>query len=218
MTTALVAGCVIVLTGLLLCWVGIRRFAKGRLASAITLESSGVVLLVVAVLLLLVASNLVIYQRLLHEAPVAKITFYEVEPFLYTAELKPANGRAQYFEMRGDEWQLDARILKWQGLGNLLGLDARIRLHRLSGRYTDIAQELVASRSIYQLGDQPTVDFWAIASGHSDWFAWLVDAAYGSAVYLPMIDAAEYEVSVSQSGLVARPANAIAKDAVSNWL
>jgi hypothetical protein len=40
---------------------------------------------------------------------------------------------------------------------------------------------------------------------------------YGSATYLPMSDGALYEIKVSQSGLVARPMNQAAREAVSGW-
>ena len=46
----------------------------------------------------------------------------------------------------------------------------------------------------------------------------MVDATYGSAVFLPMNDAARYSISISRNGLVARPDNAIAREAVSNWI
>ena len=45
-----------------------------------------------------------------------------------------------------------------------------------------------------------------------------LDAAYGSAVYLPMSDAARYQVSISRTGLVARPMNDSAREAVSRWI
>jgi hypothetical protein len=44
-----------------------------------------------------------------------------------------------------------------------------------------------------------------------------MDALYGSATFLPMADGALYEIKVSQSGLVARPLNQAARDAVAGW-
>jgi hypothetical protein len=43
------------------------------------------------------------------------------------------------------------------------------------------------------------------------------DALYGSAVYVPMSEGAEYTVSVSASGLVVRPGNDTARKAVGGW-
>ncbi len=40
-----------------------------------------------------------------------------------------------------------------------------------------------------------------------------VDTLYGGAAYMPMADGARYEVWITQSGLVARPANDAARNA-----
>jgi len=44
-----------------------------------------------------------------------------------------------------------------------------------------------------------------------------VDAFYGSATYMPMVDGASYAVFVSFTGLLARPNNDVALKAVSEW-
>jgi hypothetical protein len=44
-----------------------------------------------------------------------------------------------------------------------------------------------------------------------------VDAVYGSATYMPMVHGASYQISLTQSGLIARPTNAIAEQALKNW-
>jgi hypothetical protein len=45
----------------------------------------------------------------------------------------------------------------------------------------------------------------------------IIDAVYGSATYLPMADGALYEVSLSHTGLLARPLNASAEEAINTW-
>ena len=45
---------------------------------------------------------------------------------------------------------------------------------------------------------------WALAQAQPRWLPF-VDAIYGSATYLPMADGARYEVTLGQSGLIARP-------------
>ena len=44
-----------------------------------------------------------------------------------------------------------------------------------------------------------------------------IDTSFGSGVYLPMADGAEYEVTLTQSSLVARPVNPAANAAVARW-
>lgn len=160
-----------------------------------------------------VALNLRTYARLTHEEPVAELAFESRGPQRWHATLTTVSDLSKRsFELAGDEWQLDARVLKWRGWANVLGLDARYRLERVSGRYRDIAQERSAPRSVYALGEEPAFDLWSLASEYPDWLPF-VDAVYGSATYLPMAEGATYEVSLTQSGLIARPQNAAARAA-----
>jgi hypothetical protein len=168
-------------------------------------------LLALAALVVAFAVNLRSYARLAHEEPVAELSFEARGPqrFLATLTVLPERGTRR-FELAGDEWQLDARVLKWRGWANLLGLDARYRLERVSGRYRDLEQERGATRSVYALGDEPAIDLWSLAKDYPDWLPF-VDAVYGSATYLPMAAGARYEVTLTQSGLVARPQTAAAR-------
>ena len=160
-----------------------------------------------------VALNLRTYARLTHEEPVAELSFEARGPQRWRATLTTVSDLSKRsFDLAGDEWQLDARVLKWRGWANVLGLDARYRLERVSGRYRDIAQERSAPRSVYALGEEPAFDLWSLASQYPDWLPF-VDAVYGSATYLPMAEGATYEVSLTQSGLIARPQNAAARAA-----
>ena len=44
-----------------------------------------------------------------------------------------------------------------------------------------------------------------------------VDAYYGTATYVPMVDRARYDVSLSRDALIARPANDAAREALGDW-
>ena len=56
-------------------------------------------------------------------------------------------------------------------------------------------------------GDSP-VDLWHLKQKYPHWLPW-IDADYGSAAYLPLIDGANYRATLSPlGGLVARPADA----------
>jgi len=206
------------MAGLVFCALGIRKLIRRQLLNAAVLELSGLGLLAVAGLLFLVASNLYTYQRLVYESPVAEIAFEQIAPSKFSVALRmPESGKIMRYELLGDEWQLDAQILSWQGYANLLGLDPYYRLHRLSGRYTSIEQERTLGHSVHALAVERSFDFWQLVHEYHEWFQ-LVDAMYGSAVFLPMTDQAEYSISISRNGLVARPGNAEAKRAVSGWI
>jgi hypothetical protein len=191
--------------GGLLLLAGLRRLLHRRFLAAGRAWLAGAILVAGALVLFGIAANLHTYARLTYEQPVAQLAFEQIGEQRYRATLteQPA-GEISKLELAGDEWQLDARILKWHGWANLLGLDARYRLERISGRYRDIEQERSAPRTAYALGEARGIDLWAIAQAQPRWLPF-VDAVYGSAAYLPMADGARYEVSLGQAGLIARP-------------
>lgn len=203
------------LAGILSLLAGLRRLWRRRVLLGSTGVLSGVALLAIALLGAL-AVNLQTYQRLTSEQGVAELSFRAWGPHHYQAHVRYPSGQTLLFDLRGDEWQLDARILKWHGVANLLGLDTMYRLERLSGRYRNVEQEQRAGRSVYALAHDPGLDLWTVAQRTSRWFLW-VDTIYGGAAYMPMTDSAQYTVSITASGLVARPGNAAARAVVSEW-
>ena len=204
------------LLGVLLLFQGFRRlWNRGIIAGSLE-GLSGLVLLLVAVLLVALSINLHTYARLTHESPVAEIRFQARGRQQFRAYVTLSKSWAMIFDMRGDEWQVDARILKWRGIALLMGLDTVYRLDRISGRYSNIIQELTAVRTVYSLSENRGIDLWALAQSHSRWVP-LADAAYGSATYLPMADGAQYQIAVSVTGLLARPGNEVAKKAIRKW-
>lgn len=218
MHTLTITSIVIGTVALMLCLVGILKLSKRLLMSSVRYEITGLVLLSVAVLLFLVSSNIHTYERLVYEQPIASISFHQISHQHFSVQLKQLeSGENWFYELRGDEWQIDAQILTWKGYANLLGLDSYYRLHRLSGRYTDIEQERTAPRTVHGLTEEQRIDLWSYANEYRNWLN-MVDATYGSAVFLPMNDMAKYSVSISRNGLVARPDNAIAREAVINWI
>jgi hypothetical protein len=208
---------VIGIFGLLLVALACQRLMRARFLAAGGSALAGLLLLAVAAAFFVVSLNLHTYARLTYEQPVAEIVLEERSPQRFRATLTQIpSGEMQMFVLAGDEWQLDARVLKWKGWANLLGLDAQYRLERVSGRYRDIEQERNAERTVYSLSENPGVDLWMLSTQYPKWFKF-VDAVYGSATYLPMADGARYEVKMTQTGLIARPVNEAANAASSGW-
>jgi hypothetical protein len=208
---------IIALFGLLLLVLACQRLFRARLLAALGSGVTGALLLAVAALLFVVSLNLHTYARLTFERPVAEIVFQQRGPQSYNATLtQMPDGEIQMFVLAGDEWQLDARILKWKGWANLFGLDAQYRLERISGRYRNIDQELTAQRTVYALSENPGLDLWQITLNRPNRLPF-VDAVYGNAAYMPMSDGARYEVAITQAGLIARPVNNAAHHAAGSW-
>jgi hypothetical protein len=177
----------------------------------------GLALIGLAAVIAVTAFDLYSYKQVLQEQVVATINFDKIEDQHYFAVLSDKNGKEQRVELRGDQWQLDARIVKWKGYLATFGLKPAYRLERLSGRYYDIEQETTEKRTAHSVHpDLYGVDLWQVVNKHPDWLP-VVDAVYGSATYLPMKDGALFEITLSNTGLVARPVNQVARDAVSTF-
>lgn len=205
----------VALIGLSLFFGGWRHCFHGRLGRGSGGILAGVILLALVALVAGVGINLRSYHRLTYERPVATLAFARLAPQEFHVTLTESGGRAVTATLRGDEWELSARVLKWSGVANLLGFNALYHLDRLEGRYQSIDQERQDYHSVVDLSGSHGLDIWSFARAHA-WLPW-VDTSYGSAAYMPMADGAVYRVSLSQSGLVARAANAAAEKATAHW-
>jgi hypothetical protein len=209
-------GAVALLIALPLEIAAVRRLRRVQLVSGTMYFLLGGIVVLLAAGAALVAMNLYTYARLTHEQEVARVSIRQLGERHYVVSVQPRKAPARHFQLRGDEWQIDARVLKWRPIGNLLGFDTVYRLERLSGRYGDITQERNAARTVYTLAEDPGLDFWSLLRKHHEYVP-LADALYGSAAYVPMAEGAEYAVAVSASGLVVRPGNDAARKAVGGW-
>jgi hypothetical protein len=149
--------------------------------------------------------NLYTYQRLTSETTVADLVFERKAPRTFEVSLQAPGRPVERFLLRGDEWQLDVRMIKWRDWLTFLGEDPLYRLDRISGRYTSTADTVNAMPTAHALADEGAFDVWAFAREAGDWLPG-IDAAYGSSVFLPMRDGASYRVTISRTGLLARAA------------
>ena len=212
--TALIIVCA--LFGVLFFVAAIRRLRRRRVLGGMAHGAAAAILFLAAACALLVGANLRTYQRLAYEQAAGELQLKRVSDRQFDALLTYPDGERANFALSGDEWQVDARVLKWHAFANMLGFDTAYRLERISGRYARVEDERSQARSVYALNPPQRIDPWALVHSYHAWVPW-IDAHYGSATFLPMADGALYEIKVSQSGLVARPLNQAARDAVSGW-
>lgn len=156
------------------------------------------------------------YGRLTAEQQVAQIEFRRVSPDEYQARLMIDRQQDRLFMLRGDEWQIDARIVTWMPPMTILGLDPIYQLDRLSGRYAEIDRERSEARTVHALSPALPADLWRFARRFPV-LAPGVDAHYGTATFLPMADGARFDVTLSRDALIARPGNERARQAIGGW-
>jgi hypothetical protein len=152
------------------------------------------------------------YSLLSAEAAVATVHARQLGPQWFGVRVDFPDGTHRSADLRGDEWQLDARVIKWAPRAVALGAKPLFRVDRLSGRYRDAAQAQATLPSVAALNADSAVDLWQLKQRFPRWLPWL-DADYGSAAFLPLVDGGNYSVTISPlGGLVARPADAATAD------
>lgn len=193
--------------GLMLTFAGLSKLFDLKPASGAARVFFGVGFLGLAGVVAFAGLNLQTYKRLSLERDVVTISFEATPaPDTYTATLLYPGGQpSETYILRGDEWNLNARVIKFKPLSNMLGYDSVYKLDRLYGRYEDVAR--AGETMGVPLSENPGLDVRALAEAYGGRLG-IQDASYGSAVYNPMADGLAYRVRMTQSGLIARSANA----------
>jgi hypothetical protein len=180
----------------------------------------GLALLFGAAVLGLIAWEFKHYKAWQLDKPLATVSFEEIQPQTFVSTLAVSDvGVAQEYLIKGDQWQMDARILRWKGFWANFGGAPGYRLERVSGRYLSIDDEQHRERTLYSLLDrryQP-FDFWTWLFPYKDLLP-VIEMTYGSATFVPMADGALFEVSLTRTGLAAKPLNDAALEAVNQWI
>lgn len=179
---------------------GIQHLFQRHLLRAGLQGSMGLALAGIAAVTGSIGLNVYGYQRLTWEAPIAELHVIQPLQQGWVVSLKQPNQPAQEFYLAGDQWRLEAQVIKWDSWANLLGLDSQYRLERLSGRHSDINQARQAPPTAYDLQAEQSQLLERIPN---DWQPW-VDTHYGNGVYMPLTADTRYTVSISQTGLIAR--------------
>ena len=175
-----------------------RRFVTGSISTLVgLLWVSGAALLVAH------GTGLAGYRALTREDVALTILVTPLANGRFLADARFPEGRAAQWELAGDQLYIDARILKWKGVANLLGLHTVYELDRIGGRYIDIEQERTAPRTIFELGSPKQFDLFTWIK-RKTWMAPLVDAEYGSGTFIDVRQSAIFEVRVSTTGLLIR--------------
>lgn len=156
---------------------------------------------------------------------IASVTTQRVSSQQYTLILEIPNKIPLHFEMSGDMWQLDARLLLWDRYWSYLGLENLYRFDRLSGRYQSVKDEMQQRRTIYQLW-RPELEsesgWFSVFDNFKTWlsaYSWLpgTHLLYGGSVYVPMKDDARFELFFEGRSLQVRAQNDEARNALIEW-
>jgi hypothetical protein len=146
------------------------------------------------------------YRAFTNEVVAATIRTEPIGPQRFRATVTLSDSSLHMFDLAGDAVYVDAHVLKWRPIGNLLGLTTAYELDRIAGRYQALTDERNRERTVYSLATAKPFNAFDLARRY--WVLRpLVDAEYGSATFIGATapGGATYEVRVSTSGLLVRP-------------
>ena len=191
--------------GLVLIGAGLASLVRLRVGRFTVRTLVGLLLLALGTLAGGLALGVQGYHALTREDVAARISVQPSAPQQFTAVVRYPDGRSRTFNLAGDEIYVDAHILKWKPIANIVGLHTAYELDRIAGRYQELAQERAAMRTIYLLRDERPVELFRLRQRYA-FLAPLYDAEYGSATFMQVKEPTELEVRVSTSGLLLREA------------
>ncbi len=144
------------------------------------------------------------YRVLGKETPVATVVAHRLGPQYWSLELQLPGNHTRTLPLNGDDFRMEAVVVKWKLPTEMIGAPPLYRLDRLSGRYDDPGQAGDARSTVYDLR-APGLDLFSLRRRYPRWLP-MVDTVFGSGVYLPLVDGGRYQVNLMATGaLVARP-------------
>ncbi len=190
--------------GVLLVVAAPGALRRGRWIGAGARATLGALCLALAALAAVVSVAARGYRALTLETLAATVTTEPVGPQRFRATIALPERRLAMYELAGDAFYVDAHIVKWHPLANLLGLHTAYELDRVAGRYSAVADERTRPHTVFSLARPKPVDLFDLARRLA-FLAPIVDAQYGSATFVGAARPATFEVRVSTTGLLIRP-------------
>ena len=143
------------------------------------------------------------YSALTKEEVAAWVTVKPVGYQNFIAHFEFPDGSESEYILKGDELYIDAHILKWKSIANLLGMHTFYELDRVAGRYSSIKEETTKERTVYPLSVDKLVNVFDLRLKY-EFLSFLVDAEYGSATFINVNKSSHFKVMVSTTGLLIR--------------
>lgn len=196
--------------------VALRLLLGGQWLMGWLRGTCGFLALALAGLIGLIGYDISTYAALPDARALATLRFQAVGPQRYEVSLEQEKATRTYV-LEGDLWQLDLHVLRWKSLAELIGLESGYRLERLSGRYLAVEQQNLARHARVELSEKLLgVDIWRSLQLERRNLHFLEPHVL-RVDYMPIADGASYAVELAPTGLLARPLNAAATEALKNW-
>ncbi len=175
-----------------------KRFSGGTIGLLV-----GLLFLSLSALFATITVSIQGYRALTYEEVAARVKIEPMGSDMFTVRISFADGRKDTFVLAGNEFYVDAHILKWKPIANFFGLHTAYELDRVAGRFTRIEDERSKPRTVFSLSLNKPFDMFHLRVRYA-LLRPLLDAEYGSATFIPAKESSEVEVRVSTTGLLVR--------------
>lgn len=196
--------------------VSLWLLLKGQWFIAWLKGSFSFALLTVSIIGLLLAWQASQFATYSQQSAIGFLAIKQLADTEYSVAIQLEDKAPQEYLIRGEYWQLDARLLQWQDWISWFSVPTSYQLDRLSGRYERLEDEKSKERTVYDLKpvNQP-FDFWEVLS-RSPWLPG-IKAKLGNGTFLPLSDGAAYSLWVLHGSIFAKAENSIAKATLEAW-
>ncbi len=183
--------------------LAVRALSRRRLVRGFGSLLLGLLLLSLSALSATISVSTRGYKALTHEELAAVVQTVPTGDQRFLATFRFPGGGERRFRLAGDELYVDAHILKWKPIANVLGLHTAYELDRVAGRYVRLEDERTRPRTVASLAEDKPIDMFELRR-RLPLLRPLVDAEYGSGTFVLADTPANYEIRVSVSGLLVR--------------
>lgn len=181
-----------------------RAWKNRRFMGSLSFILLFLVAMLSALLVFLVSAGTMGYKALIREDLAATAYVFPLGNQQFRVKIVRPGAADTEFALAGDELYMDARILKWRPIVNVLGLHTAFCLDRISGRYIDISDERTKVHTLYSLNrDVVPWDLFFLRVRYG-FLSSVLDAQYGSAAFVPVGGVKVVRILVTGSGLIAR--------------
>lgn len=199
----IIAATVFILLCVIFLFAFFASLRKKRFFGAIRNFTFAVLMLTLSLLFGTISISIQGYNALTREELAATVEIFPVGKQLFMARITFPDSSEKQYKLEGDEFYIDAHILKWKSLANLLGLHTYYELDRISGRYIDIEDETNKNRTVYSVAEDKLIDAFDLRLKYP-FLSFLVDAEYGSASFITTNAHKNLQIMVSTTGLLIR--------------
>jgi hypothetical protein len=199
----IIAATVFILLCVIFLFAFFTSLRKKKFFGAVRNFTFAVLMLTLSLLFGTISISIQSYNALTREVLAATVEIFPVSKQIFMARITFPDSSEKQYKLEGDEFYIDAHILKWKSLANLFGLHTFYELDRIAGRYTDIEDETNKNRTVYSVAEDKLIDAFDLRLKYP-FLSFLVDAEYGSASFITTNAHKNLQIMVSTTGLLIR--------------